>query len=49
MMSDSVCAKGINAQMPHPILTRVFGKSAHKQVKMVICKMSANLMAISCL
>ncbi len=34
--------------MPHPILTRVFGKPTHKQVKMVVYKLSANLMAISC-
>jgi hypothetical protein len=41
-------AKGIKAQMPHPILTRIFGKPTHKQIKMVIHKLSANLMAISC-
>jgi hypothetical protein len=34
--------------MPHPILTRVFGKPTHKQIKTVIRKLSANLMAISC-
>jgi hypothetical protein len=34
--------------MTHPILTRVFGKPTHKQIKMVICKLLANLMAISC-
>jgi hypothetical protein len=34
--------------MPHPILTCVFSKPTHKQVKMVISKLSANLMAISC-
>ncbi len=34
--------------MPHPNLTRIFGKPTHKQVKTVICKLSANLMAISC-
>jgi hypothetical protein len=48
MTSDAISAKGIKAQMPHPILTRVFGKPTHKQVKMVIHKLSANLMAISC-
>ncbi len=37
-------AKGIKAQMPHPILTLVFGKPTHKQVR----KLLANLMAISC-
>ncbi len=34
--------------MPHPIFTRVFGKPTHKQVKTVIRKLSANVMAISC-
>jgi hypothetical protein len=34
--------------MPHPILTCVFGKPTHKQIKTVICEMLANLMAISC-
>jgi hypothetical protein len=48
MTYDAVSAKGIKAQMPHPILTHVFGKPTHEQVKMVICKLSANLMAISC-
>jgi hypothetical protein len=48
MTSDAVSAKGIKAQMPHPILTCVFGEPTHKQVKMVICKLSAILMAISC-
>jgi hypothetical protein len=48
MTSDIVSAKGIKAQMSHPILTRVFGKPIHKQVKMVIRELSANLMAISC-
>jgi hypothetical protein len=48
MTSDTISAKGIQAQMPHPILTRVFGKPTHKQVKMVILELSANLMAISC-
>ncbi len=41
-------AEGIKAQMSHPILTRVFGKPAHKQIKKVICEVLANLMAISC-
>jgi hypothetical protein len=34
--------------MPHPILTHVFGKPNHKQVKMIIRELSANLMAILC-
>jgi hypothetical protein len=41
-------AEGIKAQMPHPILTCVFGEPTHKQIKTVICKLLANLMAISC-
>jgi hypothetical protein len=48
MTSDAMSAKGIKAQIPHPILTRVFGKPTNKQIKTVICKMLANLMAISC-
>jgi hypothetical protein len=48
MTSDAVSAKGIKAQMPHPILTCVFGEPTYKQVKTVIRKLSANLMAISC-
>jgi hypothetical protein len=48
MTSDSVSAKGIKARMPHPILARVFGKPTHKQIKTVIRKLLANLMAISC-
>jgi hypothetical protein len=47
MTSDAVSANGIEAQMPHPILTHVFGEPTHKQVKMVIHKLFANLMAIS--
>jgi hypothetical protein len=49
MTFDDVSAEGIKAQMPHPILTRVFGKPTHKQIKAVICELLANLMAISCL
>jgi hypothetical protein len=48
MTSDAVSAEGIKAQMPHPILTCVFGEPTHKQVKTVICKLSANLMVIFC-
>jgi hypothetical protein len=48
MTSNAVYAEGIKAQMPHPILTRVFGKPTHKQIKTVIHKLLANLMAISC-
>jgi hypothetical protein len=49
MTSETISAKGIKAQMPHPILTHVFSEPTHKQVKMVmIRKHSAKLMAISC-
>jgi hypothetical protein len=48
MTSDAVSANGIKAQMPYPILICVFSKPTHKQVKMVIYKLSANLMAIFC-
>jgi hypothetical protein len=47
MTSNAVSAKGIKAQMPYPILECIFGEPTHKQVKMVICKLSANIMAIS--
>jgi hypothetical protein len=48
MTSDTVSTNGIKAQMPHPILTHVFDKPTHKQVKTVNLKLSANLMVISC-
>jgi hypothetical protein len=48
MTSDAVSAESIKAQMPHPILTRVFGEPTHKQIITVIHELSANLMAISC-
>jgi hypothetical protein len=48
MTSNAVSAEGIKTQMPHSILSRVFGKPTHKQIKTVICKLLANLMAISC-
>ncbi len=41
-------AEGIKAQIPHPILTHVFGKPTHKQIKTVIPNLSTNLVAISC-
>jgi hypothetical protein len=47
-MSDTVSADSIKAQMPHTILTRVLGEPTHKQVKMVIRELTANLMAVSC-
>ena len=47
-MSDTVSADSIKAQMPHAIVTRVLGEPTHKQVKMVISELTANLMAVSC-
>ena len=47
-MSDTVSADSIKAQMPYATLTRVLGEPTHKQVKMVIRKLTANLMAVSC-
>jgi hypothetical protein len=43
-----VSAVSINAQMSHPILTHVLGESTHKQLKLILCKLTANLMAVSC-
>ena len=34
--------------MPHNILTRVLGEPTHKQIKMVIQELTANLTAVSC-
>ncbi len=34
--------------MPHPVLTRVLGEPTHKQLKLILCKLTANLMAVSC-
>ncbi len=34
--------------MPHNVLTRVLGEPTHKQIKMVIRELTANLMAVSC-
>ena len=47
-MSDTVSADSIKAQMPHTTLTRVLGEPTHKQIKMVIRELTANLMAVSC-
>ncbi len=47
-MSDTVSADNIKAQMPHPMLTRVKGEPTHKQVKVMIRELTANLMAVSC-
>ncbi len=40
-------AEDIKTQMLHPILTCVFGKPTHKQIKTIIHKLPASLMAIS--
>ncbi len=47
-MSDTVSANSVKAQMPHPTLTRIKGEPMHKQVKLVIRELTANLMAVSC-
>ena len=47
-MSDTVSADSIKAQILHTTLTRVLGEPTHKQVKMVIRELTANLMAVSC-
>jgi len=47
-MSDTVSADSIKAQMPHTTLTLVLGEPTHKQIKMVIRELTANLMAVSC-
>ena len=47
-MSDTVSADSIRAQMPHNVLTRVLGEPTHKQIKMVIRELTANLIAVSC-
>jgi hypothetical protein len=43
-----VSADSIKAQMPHPILTCVLGKRTHKQLKLILHELTANLMAVSC-
>jgi hypothetical protein len=43
---DAVSTEGIEAQVPHPILTCVFGKPTHKQIKTIIHKLPGNLIAI---
>jgi hypothetical protein len=47
-MPDTVSANSVKAQMPHPTLTRVKGEPTHKQVKVVLWELTANLMAVSC-
>jgi hypothetical protein len=47
-MSDTISADSVKAQMPHPTLTCIKGERTHKQVKLVIQELTANLMAVSC-
>jgi hypothetical protein len=47
-MSESVSADSVKAQMPHPTLTRLKGKPTHKQLKIILWELTANLMAVSC-
>jgi hypothetical protein len=47
-MSNTVSVDSIRAQMPHNVLTSVLGEPRHKQIKMVIRELTANLMAVSC-
>jgi hypothetical protein len=34
--------------MLHPVLTHVLGELTHKQLKRILCKLTANLMTVSC-
>jgi hypothetical protein len=47
-MFDTVSAYSIKAKMPHPVLTRVLGKPTHKQLKLILRKLTVKLMAVSC-
>jgi hypothetical protein len=47
-MSDTVSADSIKAQMPHPVLKRVLGEPTHQQLKLILCELTPNLMAVSC-
>jgi hypothetical protein len=38
----------IKALMPHPVLTHVLGEPTHKQLILILRKVTANLMAVSC-
>jgi hypothetical protein len=37
----------MKAHMPHPVLTRVLGEPTHKQLKLILRELTANLMAVS--
>jgi hypothetical protein len=47
-MSNTVSTNSIKAQTPHPFLTPVLGEQTHKQLKLILCKLTNNLMAVSC-
>jgi hypothetical protein len=47
-MSDTVSTNIIKAQMPHPVLTHVLGEPTHKQLNLILRKLTTNLMAVSC-
>jgi hypothetical protein len=47
-MSNTVSTNSIKAQIPHPVLTRVLGEPTHKQLKLILRKLTTNLMAVSC-
>jgi hypothetical protein len=47
-MSDTVSVESIKAQMPHVTLTRILGKPSHCQLKQLECKLTTNLMGVSC-
>ena len=47
-MSHTVSADSIKAQMSRTTLTSVLGEPTHKQIKMIIKKLIANLMDVSC-
>jgi hypothetical protein len=47
-MSDTVSTNSIKAQIPHLVLTHVLGEPTHKQLKLILHKLTANLMAVSC-
>ena len=47
-MSDTVSADSIRAQMPNNVLTSILEEPTHKQIKMAIRELTANLMVVSC-
>ncbi len=47
-MVDTVSANSDKAQILPPTLTCVKGEPMHKQVMIIICKLTATLMAVSC-